>query len=77
MTGAGVLTAGGPVVVLAVAGAVVVVVRGVEEVHLAPVAVAQEGVTIGRPAPEGDGDGVAVGVASAHRLAPVAAHFYS
>lgn len=78
MTGTRVLAAGRPVVVGAVTGAVVVVVGGVEEVALAPVAVAQQGVTLGGSAAERNGDGVAVGVASAHRLTPVAAtHDYS
>ena len=72
VTGTRVLAAGRPVVVGAVAGAVVVVVGGVEEVALAPVAVTQQGVTLGRTAAEWHGDGVAVGVASAHRLTPVA-----
>ena len=72
MTGTRVLAAGRPVVVGAVAGAVVVVVGGVEEVALAPVAVTQQGVTLGRTAAERHGDGVAVGVASTHRLTPVA-----
>jgi len=78
VTGTRVLTAGRPVVVGTVAGAVVVVVGGVEEVALAPVAVAQQGVALGGSTAERNGDGVAVGVASAHRLAPVATtHDYS
>ena len=72
MTGTRVLAAGSPVVVGTVAGAVVVVVAVLEEVHLAPVAVTQQGVTLGRTAAERHGDGVAVGVASTHRLTPVA-----
>lgn len=77
VTGAGVLAAGRPVVVRPVAGAVVIVVGRVEEVHLAPVTIAQQGVAVGRAAPEGNGDGVAIGVAATHRLTPVAAHDYS
>ena len=77
MTGTRVLAAGRPVVVGAVAGAVVVVVGGVEEVALAPVAVTQQGVTLGRTAAERHGDRVAVGIAPAHWLTPVTAHIYS
>ena len=78
MTGTRVLAAGRPVVVGTVAGTVVVVVRGVEKVHLASVAVTQQGVTFLRTAAERHGDGVAVGIASAHRLAPgVVTHDYS
>lgn len=73
MAGAGVLPARGPVVVGAVAGAVVVVVPRVEEVPLASVTVTDEGVTFGRTAAERHGDGVAGCVASAHRLTPVTA----
>ena len=76
MTGTRVLTTAGAVVVRAVARAVVVMVRGVEEVALAPVTVTQQGVTLGRTAAERHGDGVAVGVTAAHRLAPVA-HYFS
>lgn len=78
VTGTRVLAAGRPVVVRAVAGSVVVVVVGVEEVALAPVTVTQQGVAFGRSTPERHGDGVAVGVASAHRFTPVAStHDYS
>jgi hypothetical protein len=72
VAGAGVGTAIRAVVVRAVAGPVVVVVAGAEEV-LAPVAIADEGVTLGGTRTERDGDRVALGVGSAHRLAPVAA----
>ncbi len=71
MTGAGVLTAGGSVVVRAIAGAVVVVVVVIEEIHLAPIPIAQEGFAFGRTAAERHRDGVARAVGAAHRIAPV------
>lgn len=72
MARASVLAARGAVVVGSVAGPVVIVVRGVEKVHLASVAVTEQGVAQGRTAAERHGDGIARGVAAAHRLAPVA-----
>lgn len=51
-------------------------VGGVEEVALTPITVTQQGVTLRGSAAERHGDGVAVGVASAHRLTPVAAHVF-
>lgn len=50
-----------------------VVARGVEEVLLAPVTVAQQGVPLGRSPSERDRQRVALGVAAAHGLAPVGA----
>lgn len=84
VTGAGVLAAGGAVVVGSVAGSVVVVVAALEErvvrrtvgetatdAHTtAAVAVTDEGVSLLRTATERHGDGVALGVATAHRLTP-------
>lgn len=85
VTGARVLAAGRPVVVGTVAGTVVVVVPALVErvvravcTQATPIAVAQQGVTLGGSAAERHGDGVAVGVASAHRLTPgVVTHDYS
>lgn len=74
VAGTGVLTAVGAVVVWPVAGSVVVVVRRVKEVDLTSIAISDEGVSLGRPAAERYGDRVACGVASAHRLTPVAVH---
>ena len=84
VAGAGVLAAGGAVVVGSVAGSVVVVVVALEErvvrrtvgetaadAHTtAAVAVADEGVSLLRTATERHGDGVTLRVATAHRLAP-------
>ena len=90
MAGAGVLAAGGAVVVGSVAGSVVVVVVALEErvvrstvgetaanAHTtAAVAISDEGVSLLRTATERHGDGVALGVATAHRLTPpVLSHF--
>ena len=90
MTGAGVLAAGGAVVVRPVAGSVVVVVVAIEErvvrrtvgetaadTHATTaVAISDEGVSLLRTATERHGDGVALRVAAAHRLAPpVLSHF--
>lgn len=84
VTGDGVLAARGTVVVRSVAGSVVVVVATPEErvVHrtvgetaadahtTAAVAISDEGVSLLRTATERHGDGVALGVATAHRLTP-------
>ena len=84
MTGAGVLAAGGAVVVRPVAGSVVVVVVALEErvvrrtvgetvgdTHTtAAVVISDEGVSLLRTATERHGDGVTLGVATAHRLTP-------
>lgn len=84
MTGAGVLAAGGAVVVRPVAGSVVVVVVALEErvvrrtvgetaadTHTtAAVAISDEGVSLLRTATERHGDGVALRVATAHRFTP-------
>lgn len=82
MTGTRVLTARGPVVVGTVAGAVVVVAGAVVErvvrtigAQAAPVSVTQHGVTLSRTTAERHGDGVAVGVASAHRLTPESSEY--
>ena len=86
VAGASVLAAGGAVVVGSVAGSVVVVVVALEErvvrrtvgetaanAHTtAAVAISDEGVSLLRTAAERHGDGVALGVATAHRLAPAA-----
>lgn len=78
VAGAGVLAAGGAVVVRSVAGSVVVVVVALEERVVrstvgetaAAVAIPDEGVSLLRTATERHGDGVALGVATAHRLTP-------
>lgn len=83
MAGAGVLTAVGAVVVGSVAGSVVVVVVALEErvvrrtvgetaadAHTAAAAISDESVSLLRTATERHGDGVALGVATAHRLTP-------
>ena len=74
VAGTGVLTAVGAVVAWPVAGSVVVVVRRVKEVDFASIAISDEGVSLGRPAAERYGDGVARRVTPAHRFGPVAAH---
>ena len=75
----GVLAAVGAVVVGSVAGSVVVVVVALEErvvrrtadAHTAAaVTISDEGVSLLRTATERHGDGVALRVAAAHRLAP-------
>ena len=86
MAGTGVLTAGGAVVV----GSVVVVVATLKErvvrstvgetaadTHAATaVAIPEPGLSLSVTAAERHGDGVALGVATAHRLAPAAlSHF--
>ena len=85
VAGAGVLAAGGAVVVGSVAGSVVVVVVALEErvvrrtvgeiaadTHTtAAVVISDEGMSLLRTATERHGDGVALRVAAAHRLAPV------
>ena len=90
MAGAGVLAAGGAVVVGSVAGSVVVVVATLKErvvrrtvgkpaadAHAtATVTIAEPDLPLSRTATERHGDGVALGVAAAHRLAPpVLSHF--
>ena len=90
MAGASVLAAGGAVVVGSVAGSVVVVVVALEErvvrrtvgetaanAHTtAAVAISEPGLSLSVTAAERHGDGVALGVATAHRLAPAAlSHF--
>ena len=84
VAGAGVLAAGGAVAVRSVAGSVVVVVATLKErvvrrtvgetaadAHTtAAVAIPDKGVSLLRTATERHGDGVALGVATAHRLAP-------
>ncbi len=72
----GVLAAVGAVVVGSVAGSVVVVVVALEErvvrrtATAAAVTISDEGVSLLRTATERHGDGVALRVAAAHRLAP-------
>lgn len=90
VAGAGVLAAGGAVVVGSVAGSVVVVVATLKErvvrstvgetaadTHAATaVAIPEPGLSLSVTAAERHGDGVALGVATAHRLAPAAlSHF--
>ena len=90
VAGAGVLAAGGAVVVGSVAGSVVVVVATLKErvvrstvgetaadAHAATaVAIPEPGLSLSVTAAERHGDGVALGVATAHRLAPAAlSHF--
>ena len=90
VAGTGVLTAGGAVVVRPVAGSVVVVVAALEErvvrrtvgetaadTHAAAaIAVSEPGLSLSVTAAERHGDGVALGVATAHRLTPpVLSHF--
>ena len=84
MAGAGVLAAGGAVVVGSVAGSVVVVVATLKErvvrstvgetaadAHAATaVAIPEPGLSLSVTATERHGDGVALGVATAHRLTP-------
>ena len=84
VTGAGVLAAGGTVVVGSVAGSVVVVVVALEErvvrrtvgetvgdAHTtAAVTIPEPGLSLSVTAAERHGDGVALRVATAHRLAP-------
>lgn len=77
VAGAGVLTAVGAVVVGSVAGSVVVVVVALEERvvrrtvgETAADAISDESVSLLRTATERHGDGVALGVATAHRLTP-------
>ena len=84
VAGASVLAAAGAVVVGSVAGSVVVVVVALEErvvrrtvgetaadAHTtAAVAISDESVSLLRTATERHGDGVALGAAAAHRLAP-------
>ena len=86
VAGAGVLAAGGAVVVGSVAGSVVVVVATLKErvvrstvgetaadTHAATaVAIPEPGLSLSVTAAERHGDGVALGVATAHRLAPAA-----
>ena len=86
VAGAGVLAAGGAVVVGSVAGSVVVVVATLKErvvrstvgetaadAHAATaVAIPEPGLSLSVTAAERHGDGVALGVATAHRLAPAA-----
>ena len=86
VTGAGVLTARGTVVVGSVAGSVVVVVAALEErvvrrtvgetaadTHAAAaIAVSEPGLSLSVTAAERHGDGVTLGVAATHRLAPAA-----
>ena len=90
VAGAGVLAAGGAVAVRSVAGSVVVVVATLKErvvrstvgetaadAHAATaVAIPEPGLSLSVTAAERHGDGVALGVATAHRLAPAAlSHF--
>lgn len=84
VAGAGVLAAGGAVVVGSVAGSVVVVVATLKErvvrstvgetaadAHAATaVAIPEPGLSLSVTATERHGDGVALGVATAHRLTP-------
>lgn len=79
VAGTSVLSSVLAVVVGAVAGSVVVVVPALMEqvvgtirTQAAPVTIAEQGFPLGRAGPERDRDLVAVGVAAAHRLAPVA-----
>lgn len=86
VAGTGVLAAGGAVVVRPVAGSVVVVVAALEErvvrrtvgetaadTHAAAaIAVSEPGLSLSVTAAERHGDGVTLGVAATHRLAPAA-----
>lgn len=85
VTGAGVLAAGGAVVVGSVAGSVVVVIVTLEErvvrrtvgetaaAHTtAAVAIPEPGLSLSVTAAERHGDGVTLGVAATHQLAPAA-----
>lgn len=73
MAGAGVLASTSAVAVRPVAGSVVVVVLGAEEVTFAPVTVAQASFTVGAALTELNGEFVAGAVTAAHGLAPAAA----
>ena len=86
VAGTGVLAAGGAVVVRSVAGSVVVVVAALKErvvrrtigetaadTHAAAaIAVSEPGLSLSVTAAERHGDGVTLGVAATHRLAPAA-----